>query len=66
MAGPVSVPDNLVKWDSTTDPLAPLSKDQKFNLSLLEDEIAFLDPINLRKKPAKEEILKVNFSKTIV
>ena len=48
MAGPVSVPDNLVKWDSAKDPLAPLSNNQKLKLSSLEDEINSLDPVNLK------------------
>lgn len=49
MAGPVSVPDNLVKWDLTNNPLAPLSKDLKSKLSSLEDEIVNLDPVSLKK-----------------
>lgn len=60
MAGPVSVPDNLVKWDLTNDPLAPLTKDQKLKLSFLEDEIASLDPVNLNKLSSKVEPVSVN------
>ncbi|KAJ8667432.1 hypothetical protein QAD02_009095 [Eretmocerus hayati] len=50
MAGTVSIPDNLVKWDLSEDPLAPLTKDQKIKLSALEDEVASLDPVNLSFK----------------
>lgn len=57
MAGPVSVPDNLVKWDLTNDPLAPLTKDQKMKLASLEDEITSLDPVNL--KTSKNNMLQV-------
>ena len=62
MAGPVSVPDNLVKWDISSNPLAPLTTDQKFNLSSLEDEITSLDPVNLSQclgdKSSKVKYLK--------
>ncbi|XP_016845689.1 conserved oligomeric Golgi complex subunit 3 isoform X1 [Nasonia vitripennis] len=60
MAGPVSVPDNLVKWDLTDDPLAPLTADQKFKLALLADEIIALDPVNL--KPSKDKALQNTIS----
>ncbi|KAL7299876.1 hypothetical protein TKK_0007208 [Trichogramma kaykai] len=60
MSGAVSVTDNLVKWDLMNDPLAPLTKQQKSKLSALEDEVASLDPVNLKKLSAKSDSVEDN------
>ncbi|XP_011498696.1 PREDICTED: conserved oligomeric Golgi complex subunit 3 [Ceratosolen solmsi marchali] len=65
MAGPVNISDNLIKWDLANDSLAPLTVNQKFKLSSLEDEITTLDSVNLNKISSKSESVQFYNNSTI-
>lgn len=53
------IPDHLIKWDLSNNPLAPLTALQKEHLSSIEEEMSLLDPVHF-SKPSDTSSTKQN------